>query len=148
MDQISKKIEIFIETLDNPVPISMYQITNKKNDLGLVIGDISPEEFVKKTGNPDVWIISNDFNFEDILIKGISENKNIVVCIKNDLNNEFLSQIKEYTSRGIITKKDKNTTIDPKKLKIICLINKKILDGITYPYFESLFGPVLELNDF
>ncbi|MEI8270522.1 MAG: hypothetical protein WCG45_04070, partial [bacterium] len=84
MDKISQKIGIFIETLDNPMPVSMYQITDKKNDLGLVISDISPEEFVKKTGNPDVWIISNDFNFEDTLIKGISDGKNIIVCIKNE----------------------------------------------------------------
>ena len=145
---IRDRIKTFLEVLDNHVPFSEYQISNKKNDLGLVISKISPEDFIRETGQSNSWIVSNDFNFENILTNGISDNKNIIVYIKNDPENDFISQIKEYYSRGIITKKDKNAVIDPKNLLIICLISKEVLNAISYPYFESLFGPILELNDF
>lgn len=144
MSEKSQKIKDFLQTLTNQVSLSDYQVTKKKNDLALVVGN-TPSEFIKDANLQD-WFMSNDYNFEDALVDAVKQKKNILLLIEHDPRNEFISQIKEYTTRGIITRNDKNAVIDPKNIKIVCLINPKTLNKISYPYFESLFGPVLRLD--
>jgi hypothetical protein len=147
MSEIQVKIKTFLEILDNPVSISEYQISNRKKDLGLIISNLTPEEFTKEIPTGIQWIISSSSNedFESILDKAIKETKNVLLVINSDISNELLSQIKEFSTRGIITKSSKTSVLKPDNIKIICITTSDMLDQISYPYFETLFGPVISL---
>lgn len=139
------KIKEFLDILTINVPLSDYQTTSKARDLGLVISSISPENFI----NDDTknWIINSEYNFLDNLVKIKDESKDIIIQIKNNPSNNFISALRECSTRGVITLIDEKVVIDIKKIKIVCLVSSEILDQVTYPYFESLFGPILRLNE-
>lgn len=147
MSETQAKIKTFLEILDNPVSLSEYQILNRKKDLGLIISDITLEELIKEMPSDTQWTISlsSNENFESILDEAIKETKNVLLAINSDISNNLLSQIKEYSTRGIVTKSSKTSVLKPDDIKIICITTRAMLDQISYPYFETLFGPVISL---
>lgn len=147
MTTYNQKTQDFIKALDTIAPKSLYQLENPGRDAGLIIVDIAPEHFVDQTRQSWVFCsLENSYPsdvFEKALSEAISTNKNLIVEVKSDIDNNFLAQIKEYTSRGLVTLNDKSAVLNPKEVKIVCIMHPEMEGQISYPYFTSMFGPVL-----
>ncbi len=148
MNKTILKTKTFLEAVGNPVPLSDYQISEKKQDMGLVISVLSPEDFLQEANDDKAWEVSSSQSgdFENALEKGIQESRNVLLVINSDPSGDLLAQLKENSARGLVTKSDKASVLDPQNTKIICLVSPEMLEQISYPYFESLFGPVISLN--
>lgn len=86
------------------------------------------------------------YNFEQKVEEAIQLKKNLLVEISAEPESDIISQLKEYSQRGIISTNNKENTLSFEK-NIVCVISPQILEGIQFPYFKSLFGAILILND-
>jgi hypothetical protein len=145
MTDLYKKIEDFLGALTANVAPSEYAIAEKHKDAGLIVGEVSLADMPKI--NDHEWIETTPFDFENAIMDAQEFQQNVLVVIGYDPDSDFITQIKEYSSRGLITKKDKNTTIEIGDTIIVCSIQQNILDQISYPYFMSLFGPILRVDN-
>jgi hypothetical protein len=155
-----KEIDEFLESLKKVVHSLPYEPKKKLFDLGLIILEKEHQLTAKDIFNllPEnkkiFFELINPYYYDDFVEKLITANREgqlLFVNCKADPAPTIikllkqLSETNEFSTTDVEDKELFSMKLNPKTRVIFCIDNDFLETKITYPYFISLFGPILRL---
>lgn len=156
-----KEIKEFFEVLEKVSHFEPAEPNKKLFDLGLVIFEQNSSIGAKKVykllpeGKALFHILDNPYFYDDFVKKLVIANREgqwLIVDCQTDpapTITTILKQVSEDNEFSISHFEDKELfrmALNPKTRIVFCINSQTLEETITYPYFLSLFGPVLRLN--
>ena len=155
-----KEIREFFNALEKVTHGEPFAPTEELFDLGLVIFEPESKATAKDIytllpeGKGLFFELINPYYYEDFAKKLVTANREgrwLVVDCKTDPAPTIiqiikqLSETNEFSLSHFEDKEIFSMKLNPKTRIIFCIDNEFLETKITYPYFISLFGPILRL---
>lgn len=159
-DTKAQTLSEFLQTLEKVVHARPEEPGKTLVDLGLVIfGDGSKYDAVAAMdalpkGAAILHALDNPYVFDDFARKLVTANREgqwLVVDCQTDPSPTvigILKQLSEDNSFTLAHFEDKelfNMTLNSRTRIIVCINERALEEKVTYPYFQTFFGPVIRL---
>lgn len=156
-----KEIKEFFEVLEKVSHFEPAEPNKKFFDLGLVIFEPNSSISAKKVykllpnGKALSHILDNPYSYDDFVKKLVTANREgqwlIIDCQADPAPTitTILKQVNEDSEFTISHFEDKELfrmALNPKTRIVFCINSQTLEETITYPYFLSLFGPIIRIK--
>lgn len=158
--EVKKEIEEFLLAVEKVTHSEPYEPQKQLFDLGLVIFESESKLNAKDIynclpkGKAIFFELNNPYYSDDFIRNLVIANREgqwLIVDLKTDPSPTIigiiksLSETNEFTVSHFEGKELFMMKLNPKTRIIFCIENEFLETKITYPYFLSLFGPILRL---